>query len=151
MSLGCCWGQGILSYQVKYPLYYVPCAYRLLTCVWLFEAPWTVACQAPLSMGFSKQEHWSGLPFLTAGNLPNPEIESTFLASAALAVGFLTTVPLGKLLLLINSFLGGSDSKESALSAGDLGLIPGLGRCHGRGHGNPLQYSCLENPRDRGA
>ena len=87
-----------------------------------------------------------GLPFLTAGNLPNPEIESTFLASAALAVGFLTTVPLGKLLLLINSFLGGSDSKESAHSAGDLGLIPGLGRCHGGGHGNPLQYSCLENP-----
>ena len=41
---------------------------------------------------------------------------------------------------------GGSDSKESSCSAGDLGVIPGLGRSPGRGHGNPLQYSCLENP-----
>ena len=45
----------------------------------------------------------------------------------------------------------GSDSKESACSAGDLGLIPGLGRPPRGGHGNPLQYSCLENPMDRGA
>ena len=42
---------------------------------------------------------------------------------------------------------GGSDSKESACNVGDLGLIPGLGRSPGGGHGNPLQYSCLENPR----
>ena len=41
--------------------------------------------------------------------------------------------------------LGGSDSKESACNVGDLGLIPGLGRSPGGGHGNPLQYSCLEN------
>ena len=40
----------------------------------------------------------------------------------------------------------GSDGKESACNAGDLGLIPGLGRSPGGGHGNPLQYSCLENP-----
>ena len=39
-----------------------------------------------------------------------------------------------------------SAGKESARNAGDLGSIPGLGRSHGRGHGNPLQYSCLENP-----
>ena len=43
-------------------------------------------------------------------------------------------------------FPGGSDSKESACNAGDLDSIPGLGRSPGRGHGNPLQYSCLENP-----
>ena len=43
---------------------------------------------------------------------------------------------------------GDSDSKESACNAGDLGLIPGLGRSLGRGHGNPLQYSCLENPHE---
>jgi len=43
-------------------------------------------------------------------------------------------------------FPGGSDGKESACNAGDLGLIPGLGRSPGGGHGNPLQYSCLENP-----
>ena len=43
-------------------------------------------------------------------------------------------------------FPGGSDGKESACNAGDLGLIPGLGRSPGGGHGNPLQHSCLENP-----
>ena len=46
---------------------------------------------------------------------------------------------------------GGSDSKESAYSAGDLGSIPGSGRALGEGNGNPLQYSCLENSMDRGA
>ena len=46
---------------------------------------------------------------------------------------------------------GGSDGKESACNAGDLGLIPGLGRSPGGGHGNPLQYSCLKNPMGRGA
>ena len=48
-------------------------------------------------------------------------------------------------------FPGGSVGKESACSTGDRGLIPGLGRSPGEGSGNPLQYSCLENPRDRGA
>ena len=43
-------------------------------------------------------------------------------------------------------FPGGSDSKESACNAGHLGSIPGLGRSPGGGHGNQLQYSCLENP-----
>ena len=47
--------------------------------------------------------------------------------------------------------LVGSDGKESVCYAGDLGLIPGLGRSPGGGHGNPLQYSCLENPMNRGA
>ena len=42
--------------------------------------------------------------------------------------------------------IGGSDSKESSCNAGGLGSIPGLGRSPGRGHGNALQYSCLENP-----
>ena len=48
-------------------------------------------------------------------------------------------------------FPGGSDGKESACDAGEPGSIPGLGRSPGGGHGNPLQYSCLENPMDRGA
>ena len=42
-------------------------------------------------------------------------------------------------------FLSGSDSKETACNAGDMGSIPGLGRSPGEGNGNPLQYSCLEN------
>ena len=49
----------------------------------------------------------------------------------------------------LEGFPGGSDGKEAACKAGDLGSIPGLGRSPGGGHGNPLQYSCLENPMDR--
>ena len=56
---------------------------------------------------------------------------------------YLTTPVLG--------FPGGSDGKESACNQEDLGSIPLLGRSPGEGHGNPLQYSCLENLRDRGA
>ena len=48
-------------------------------------------------------------------------------------------------------FLGSSNGKESACKEGDLGSIPGLGRSSGEGHGDPLQYSCLENSMDRGA
>ena len=48
-------------------------------------------------------------------------------------------------------FPGGSDGKESTCNAGDLGLIAGLGRSPAEGNGNPLQYSCLENPKDREA
>ena len=55
---------------------------------------WTVACQAPLSMGFSRQEYWGGLPFPTSGDLPDPGIEP---ASPALEGRFFTTEPPGKL------------------------------------------------------
>ena len=48
-------------------------------------------------------------------------------------------------------FPGGSDYKQSACNAGNPGLIPGSGRSHREGNGNPLQYSCLENSMDRGA
>ena len=48
-------------------------------------------------------------------------------------------------------FQGSLVVKNPSANAGDVGLIPGLGRCSGGGHGNPLQYSCLENPMDRGA
>ena len=51
----------------------------------------------------------------------------------------------------MKGFPGDSDSKVSACSAEDLGSIPGSGRCPGGGNGNPLQYSCLENPMDGGA
>ena len=48
-------------------------------------------------------------------------------------------------------FPGSSEGKESACNAGDLGLVPGSGRSSGEGNSNLLQYSCLENPMDRGA
>ena len=54
-----------------------------------FAIPWTVACQAPLSMGFFRQKYWSGLPFSSPGDLPDPGIKP---ASPTLAGGFFTTV-----------------------------------------------------------
>ena len=63
------------------------------SCVQLFATPWrwVIACQAPLSMGFSRQEHWSGWPCLSPGDLLNPGIELTSFTFPALAGGFLTT------------------------------------------------------------
>ena len=65
---------------------------------------------------------------------------------------FLTLLPKTwqRYMLIYLLFPGGSDSKESSCNAGDLGSAPGLGRSPGGGHGNPLQYSCLENPMDGG-
>ena len=64
---------------------------KLLSLVQLFATPWTVAFQAPLSMGFSRQEYWSGLPFPSPGYLPNPEIEP---GSPALHADTLSSEPL---------------------------------------------------------
>ena len=61
-----------------------------LSHVQLFATPWTVVHQAPLSMGFSRQEYWSGLPFPTPEDLPNPGIKPTSLMSPALASRLLT-------------------------------------------------------------
>ena len=62
-----------------------------------FVTPWRVACQAPLSMGFSRQEYWGGLPFPSPGGLPDAGIEPKSLESPALlAGGVFTTVPPGK-------------------------------------------------------
>ena len=55
-----------------------------------------------------------------------------------------------ELYLPLMGFPGGSDGKDSACNVGDLGSIPGLGTSPGEGNGYPLQYSCLENPMDRG-
>ena len=65
----------------------------MLSCVQLFATPWTAALQAPLSMGFPRQKYWSGLPFSSPGDLPDPGIKS---AAPALAGGFFTTEPPGK-------------------------------------------------------
>ena len=63
----------------------------MLNHVWLFVTPWTVAHQAPLSMGLSRQEYWSGLSFPPPGGLPNPGIKPMSLTSPALAGRFFTT------------------------------------------------------------
>ena len=66
---------------------------KSLSCVRLFVTPWTVAHQAPPSMGFSRQEYWSGLPFPSSGDLPDPGIEPR---SPALQADALTSEPSGK-------------------------------------------------------
>ena len=72
---------------------------KSLSCVQLFETPWTVACKAPLSMGFPRQEYWRGLPCPPPGDLPNSGIEPASpvsLVSPALQVDYLPTEPPGK-------------------------------------------------------
>ena len=70
---------------------YVPLVCVRFSHVLLFAILWTIACQAPLSMGFSRQEHWSGLPCPPPGDLPDPGMEPASLMSPALAGRFFTT------------------------------------------------------------
>ena len=69
-------------------------------CLQLFSTPWTDSCQAPLSIGFPRQEYWNGLPFLSRRDLSNSGIESV---SPALAGGFFTTEPSGKPTVVVSS------------------------------------------------
>ena len=123
-------------------------------------SPCTIAHQAPLSRGFPKQEYWSELLFPSPGNLSDPGIAS---GSPALSGGFFTLSHLGSPIYThihiyyLNLSTGASQVvlvvKNPAANAGDIrdtSSIPGLGRSSGGGHGNPVQYSCLENPMDRG-
>ena len=76
----------------------VCCAYSLSR-VRLFATPWAVACQAPVSMGFSRKEYWSGLPCPPPGDLPNPGVEPR---SPALQADSLPAEPPGKPLAIIS-------------------------------------------------
>ena len=67
------------------------CSVAQLSCVRLFVTPWTVACQTPVSMGFSRQEYWSRLPLPSPGDLPDLGMEPESPASPALAGRFFTT------------------------------------------------------------
>ena len=97
-----------------------------------FVTPWTVACQVPLSMEFSRQEYWSGLLFSSPRDLPDSGIKPAF---PAIAGGFFTMEPPGQPIYVISGLLFvfplywglpySSESKEFACSAGDLGLITG--------------------------
>ena len=90
---------GILQARI---LEWVKVKVKSLSRVRLFATPWTVAYQAPRSMGFSRQEYWSGLPFPSPGDLPNPGIEP---GSPALQTDTLPSEPLGSLSLLQWIFL----------------------------------------------
>ena len=97
--------QGIL--HCRWTLYQLSCQGSPFSCVQLFVIPWTVTFQAPLSMGFPRQEYWSGLPFPSPGHLPDPGIK---LASPALADKFFTTEPPGQETPV--QFLGQEDPLE---------------------------------------
>ena len=133
------------------------------------RTPWTAANQAPPSMGFSRQEYWSGLP------LPSPHfllivLKSAFDVNLRSALwmenhGVEQTPPYPVLCVPMFSKLLGLGPKcrasqvalvikNPSASAGDgrdADWIPGSGRSPGEGHGNPPQYSCLENPLGRKA
>ena len=133
--------------KLGYLLSYLPCMCALLlSCVQCSATLWTIAHQASLSMGFSRQEYWSGLLFPLLGDLLDPGIKSTSLASPALAVRFFT-ISVTWQYIYTCGFPGGSDGKESACNAGDWGLIPEWGRYSREGSGSPLLYSCLKNPK----
>ena len=139
--------------------------------------PWTVARQFPLSMEFSRQEYWSGLPFPTPGALSDPGIKPKSLVSPALAGGFFITKPpenpmcvcAHKHICIKNhhfckKLVGGSTEDRCVCGVpelqigwrycpkpGDSGSVSELGKYPGEGNSNALQYSCLENPMDGGA
>ena len=79
-EVSCCHGYAIVIISTMIMCFNISyaCVLRHFSRVWLFATPWTVALQAPLSMGFSRQEYWSGLPCPLPGDLPNPGIEPRF-------------------------------------------------------------------------
>ena len=96
--------------SLKIPLCMCVCAHaQWLSCPTL-ATPWTIARQTPLSLEFSRQEYWSGLPFPYPGDLPDPRIKPVSPESSALAGRFFTTEPHGK---PITPFTQGSNSSPS--------------------------------------
>ena len=77
-------------FSFKWIVYFIPVP-NCFSHVWLCATLWTVACQAPLSMGFCRQEYWNGLPCPPPGDRPDPRIEPMSLMSPALVGGFFTT------------------------------------------------------------
>ena len=87
----CIAGRFFTIWAAKEALSLVCLCARSLSHVWLFVTLWTVACQAPLSMGLSREEYWSGLPWPPPGDLPDPGITAASLLCPALAGRFFTT------------------------------------------------------------
>ena len=96
----CPWVHGLEDWEVLWAnenvlistvTYGCVCVISCFRCFWLCAIPWIVAHQASLSMGFSRQEYWSGLPCPFPGNVPDPRSEPASLMSPALAARFFTT------------------------------------------------------------
>ena len=139
------------------------CILSRFNCVRLCETLWTIAHQAPLSMGFPRQEYWSGLQCPAPEDLPNPGIEPVSLMSSALAGRFFTTSAMQEAHTFyikciytykyVYAYIGAEkvQTVKNLSSVQKTWVQSELGRCPGEGNGNPLQYSCLENSMDRGA
>ena len=125
---------------------------------------WTVALKVPLSMGFSRQEYWSGFPFPSSEDLPDPGIKPTSLMSPALASGSFITSDTWRRRrwqptpVLLPGKAHGRRSLAGCSPWGrkESGMTERLHfhfslSCIGEGNGNPLQYSCRKNPIDREA
>ena len=128
--------QEYLLWTVRY-LHDYACMQNLFSHVWLFATLWTVAHQAPLSMGFSRQEYWSGLSCPPPGDLPDSGIKPKPLMSPALASRFFTTNHLEIYIVLIHIYLVIlcpclalpkliQKSKSSGVPSGQAGLNKGI-------------------------
>ena len=157
------------------------CVLSHFSCVQLFATLGTVVSHAPPSMGFFRQEYWSGLPCPPQLSLlKSPALAGGFFTSSAtclfnvyfkrssskigmISLSFLKDITFNSKLKMYrssdNTFIyilpGGPSGKEPTCQCRRLRRhstsIPGSGRSPGGGNGNPLQYSCLENPMNRGA
>ena len=119
--------------------------WKLLSHVWLFATPWTVACQAPLSMEFSRPEYWSGLPFPSPADLPNLRVEPR---SPALQVNSLPSEPPGKSPTKNIQSLVSSVSQPGNPFQG-LHLCLSLSHMHTQNHAKHIgthMHTCLLSP-----
>ena len=107
---------------------------KSLSSVRLFATPWTTAYQAPLSMGFSRQEYWSGVPSPSPAKMWK-QCKCPKTGEHINKMWYISTME------YYSGCPNSSVGKESTCNGGDLGLIPGLGRSTGEGIGYPLQYS----------
>ena len=146
------------SITATFTLFWLVCKVLMLSRVWLFVTPWTVAHQAPLSVGFSRQEYWSGWSLSSPGDLSDSGIKPR--SPALQADCWLAERP-GSIYIFLVSVLasyccwdkGASQVavviKNPPANAGDLrdlGSIPGLGRCPGGGDGNPFLFLAWRIP-----
>ena len=122
-----------LAHHLARALHCITC---VLSHVQLFVTPWPVAHQAPLSMGFDRQEYYSGLPFPSRGDFPDPGIEPKL---PALQADSLPLEPQWK------------ESTCQCRRHKRHGFNPWDGKIPGGGHGNPSQYSCMDNSTGTGA
>ena len=127
-------------------MYVYACVLCCFICVWLFAALWIVAHQAPLSMGFPRQEYWSGLPFTYIYIHIHIHIYVyIYIYTFKKSFVYIHIHTWASQVALVVQFPPATEGDIR-----DAGSIPGSGRSPGGGHGNPFQYSCLENLMGRG-